>query len=97
MRDRTLKLSMSKYIVKIWLEAKFQPFGMEDDRDIYSNWKPKLLFCTPSCSLNISVIYQPNWLKFGLQAHFLKMFGHTKFQLSISCTFKAIELLLEIT
>ena len=63
----------------------------------YSNWKPKLLFCTPSCSLNISVIYQPNWLKFGLQAHFLKMFGHTKFQLSISCTFKAIELLLEIT
>ena len=41
---------------------------------------------TSSCSLNVSVISQQKWLKFGLQAHFLTMFGHTKFQLSISCT-----------
>ena len=49
--------------------------------------------CIPSGSLNISVIYQPKWLKFGVQAHFLKMFGHTKFQLSISCAFKVVKLL----
>ena len=34
----------------------------------------------------ISVISQQKWLKFGLQAHLFKMFGHTKFQLSISFT-----------
>ena len=45
----------------------------------------------------IFVISQPKWLKFGLQAHFLKMFGHKKFQLSISSTFKAVKLLVEIT
>ena len=53
--------------------------------------------CFPSASINISVISQPKWLKFSLQAHFLKMFGHTKFQLSISCTFKAMKILVEIT
>ena len=36
-----------------------------------------------SGSLNISVISQPKWLKFCLQAHFFEMFGQTKFQLSI--------------
>ena len=44
-------------------------------------------------TVDIFVISRPKWLKFGVQAHFLKMFGHTKFQLSISCTFKAIKLL----
>ena len=39
-------------------------------------------------TVDIFVIFQLTWLKFGLQAHNLKMFGHTKFQLSISCTFK---------
>ena len=48
---------------------------------------------TSSGSPYISVVYEQKWLKFGVQAHFLKMFGHAKFQLSISCTFKAIQLL----
>ena len=48
---------------------------------------------TSSGSPYISVVYEQKWLKFGLQAHFLKMFGHTKFQLSTSCTFKAMKLL----
>ena len=52
---------------------------------------------TSSWTLDIFVISQPKWLKFGLQAHFLKVFGHTKFQLSISCTFKVMKLLVEIT
>ena len=45
----------------------------------------------------ISAIFQPKWLKFGLQSHFSKMFGHIKFQLSITCTFRVIKLLVEIT
>ena len=48
---------------------------------------------TSSGSPYISVVYEQKWLKFGVQAHFLKMFGHAKFQLSISCTFKAMKLL----
>ena len=48
-------------------------------------------------TVDIFVIFQPKWLKFGLQAHFLKVFGHTKFQLSISYTFKVMKLLVEIT
>ena len=43
---------------------------------------------TSSWTLDIFVISQPNWLKFGLQAHFLKMFGHAKFQLSSICSFR---------
>ena len=31
--------------------------------------------------IDIFVISQPKWLKFGLQAHFVKVFGHTKFKL----------------
>ena len=47
---------------------------------------------TSSASPYISVVYeQQKWLKFCFQAHFVKMFGHTKFRLSISCTFKAIK------
>ena len=42
-------------------------------------------------TVDIFVISQPKWLKFGLQAHLFKMFGHTKFQLSISCTFKVMK------
>ena len=34
--------------------------------------------------IDIFVISEPKWLKFGLQAHFFKMFWHAKFQLSIS-------------
>ena len=48
--------------------------------------------CILSGFLNISVISQPKWLKFSLQAHF-EMFGHTKFWLSITCTFRVIKLL----
>ena len=43
--------------------------------------------------IDIFVISEPKWLKFCLQAHFLKVFGHTKFQLSISYTFKVMRLL----
>ena len=53
--------------------------------------------CIPNGFLNISVISQPKWLKFGLQAHFLKIFGHTKFQLPITFTFRVMKLLVEIT
>ena len=41
-------------------------------------------------TVDIFVISQPKWLKFGLQAHLFKMFRHTKFQLSISSTFKVM-------
>ena len=44
----------------------------------------------------IFVISQPKWLKFGLQPHFSKMFLHTKFQLSITCTFRVTKLLVEV-
>ena len=44
-------------------------------------------------TVDIFVISQPKWLKFGLQAHLGKMLGHTKFQLSISCTFRVTKLL----
>ena len=54
-------------------------------------------YCTSSGFLNIFVISQPKWLKFGLQAHFVKMFERTRFQLSITCTFRAKEFLVEIT
>ena len=52
-------------------------------------WDTYIVFGT----VDIFVISQPKWLKFGLQAHFLKVFGHTKFQLSISYTFKVMRLL----
>ena len=59
----------------------------------YSRWNVKWITGTSSGSPYISVVYEQKWLKFGVQAHFLKMFGHAKFQLSISCTFKAMKLL----
>jgi len=46
--------------------------------------------------VDIFVISQPKWLKFGVQAHLFKMIGHTKFQLSIFCTFKVMKLLVEV-
>ena len=49
---------------------------------------------TSSWTLDIFVISEPKWLKFGLQAHFFKMFGHAKFQLSITFTFEVKKLLL---
>ena len=42
------------------------------------------------------VISQPKWLKFGLQPHFCKMFLHTKFQLSSTCTFRVTKLSVEV-
>ena len=48
-------------------------------------------------TVDIFVISRQKWLKFGVQAHLFKMFGYTKFQLSISCTFKVMKLLVEIT
>ena len=33
--------------------------------------------------MDIFVISEPKWLKFGLQAHFVKLFGHAKFDFSI--------------
>ena len=47
-------------------------------------------------TVDIFVISQPKWLKFGVQAHLFKMIGHTNFQLSISCTFKVMKLLVEV-
>ena len=47
--------------------------------------------------IDIFVISEPKRLKFGLQAHFLKIFGHAKFQLSITSTFKVIKLLVKVT
>ena len=47
--------------------------------------------------MDIFVISEQKWLKFGLQAHFFKMFGHAKFQLSISSTFKVMKLLVKVT
>ena len=41
--------------------------------------------------------FSTKWLKFGLQAHLFKMFGHAKFQLSISCSFSVMKHLVEIT
>ena len=54
-----------------------------------------IVFGTGHCfgTVNIFVISQQKWLKFSLQAHFLKVFGHTKSELSISCTFKVMILL----
>ena len=46
--------------------------------------------------IDIFVISEQKWLKFGLQAHFFKIFGHAKFQLSITCTFRVTKLLVEV-
>ena len=51
---------------------------------------------TSSWTLDIFVISKPKWLKFGLHpGTFFKMFGHAKFQLSISCTHRAMKLLVD--
>ena len=47
-------------------------------------------------TVDISVISQPKLLKFGLQAHFFKMFWNTKFHFSITCTFEDRNLLEEL-
>ena len=83
--DRNIFENINKKITCCLLEVEVQSLAAKVD------------LCIPSGSLNISVISQPKWLKFGLQAHFLKMFGHTKFQLSITCTFRIMKLLVEIT
>ena len=46
--------------------------------------------------IDILVISEPIWLKFGLQAHFFEMFGYAKFQLSSFITFKVMKLLVEV-
>ena len=55
-------------------------------------WDTYIVFGT----VDIFVISQPKWLKFGVLAHLFKMIGHTNFQLSISCTFKVLKLLIEV-
>ena len=47
--------------------------------------------------MDIFVISEQKWMKFGLQAHFFKMFGHAKFQLFVSSTFKVMKLLVKVT
>ena len=47
--------------------------------------------------IDIFVISEPKLLKFGLQAHFFKVFGHAKFQLYITSTFEVIKLLVKVT
>ena len=71
--------------------------GNNLQKSVYSRWNVKWITGTSSGSPYISVVYEQNWLKFCFQAHFVKIFGHTKFQLSISCTSRAIKLLVEIT
>ena len=46
--------------------------------------------------IDIFVISEPKWLKFGLQAHLFKMFGYAKFQLSIFFTLRVMKLLVEV-
>ena len=46
--------------------------------------------------MDIFVISKQKWLKFDLQAHFFKMFGHAKFQLSIFFTLRVMILLVEV-
>ena len=46
--------------------------------------------------IDIFVISELKWLKFGLQAHLFKMFGYAKFQLSIFFTLRVMKLLVEI-
>ena len=46
--------------------------------------------------IDIFVISELKWLKFGLQAHFFKVFGYAKFQLSIFFTLRVMKLLVEV-
>ena len=46
--------------------------------------------------IDIFVISELKWLKFGLQAHLFKMFGYAKFQLSIFFTLRVMKLLVEV-
>ena len=46
--------------------------------------------------IDIFVISEQKWLKFGLQAHLFKVFGYAKFQLSIFFTLRVMKLLVEI-
>ena len=40
--------------------------------------------------IDISVVSERKWLKFGVQAHFFKIFGHAKFKLSIFLNLKEL-------
>ena len=46
--------------------------------------------------IDIFVISEPKRLKFGVQAHFFKIFGYAKFQLSIFFTLRFMKLLVEV-
>ena len=46
--------------------------------------------------IDIFVISEPKWLKFGLHPHFFKMLGHAKFQLSVFFTLRVMKLLVEV-
>ena len=47
--------------------------------------------------IDIFVYFEPKWLKFGLQAHFFKMFGYAKFQLSIFFALSVMKLLVQVS
>ena len=46
--------------------------------------------------IDIFVISQLKWLKFGVQAHLFKMFEYANFQLSIFFTLRVMKLLVEV-
>ena len=46
--------------------------------------------------IDIFVISELKWLKFGLQAHLFKMNGYAKVQLSSFFTFRVMKLLVEV-
>ena len=70
---------------------------------VFSTWvilqseERQVEYANVNLDIDIFVISEPKWLKFGLQAHFFKVFGHAKFQLSITSTFKVIKLLVKVT
>ena len=71
-------------------------FNVEGGYDIQSEER-QVGHVNVNLDMDIFVISEQKWLKFGLQAHFFKMFGHAKFQLSISCYFKVMKLLVKVT
>ena len=76
-----------------WIAGEEQREGVQN---IYSGVQVIPTVCTSIRHPHIFVISQLKWLKFGLQPHLIKMFLHTKFQLSITCTFRVTKLLVEV-
>jgi len=61
----------------------------------YRRWQVKWIFARQSISLNICHL-STRMAKIWSPGTFLKMFGRTKFQLSISCSFTVMNLLFEV-